>query len=64
MKPNDIKNKLKNAKYKADGYAIRGFYLDYESIKQVLDLLDHYEKETERLKAQIAVYEGWVERDI
>ena len=32
--------------------------------KDLFDLLDQNEKEIDRLKAQIAVYEGWVERDI
>ena len=32
--------------------------------KDLFSLLDNQEKEIDRLKAQIAVYEGWVERDI
>ena len=59
MKPNEIKNILKNAKYKVDGVVCRGFYFDYEIVNQIINLLDQYENEIERLKAQIAVYEGW-----
>ena len=65
MKPNEIKKAVKCC---LDCTCHKCPYLHKANCeeklkKELFDLFDNYEKEIERLKAQIAVYEGWVEKN-
>lgn len=50
---NEIVKALENAEYKCDGIELRGFYLDHESMKQVIDLINRLQAENERLQGAI-----------
>jgi 2-iminoacetate synthase ThiH len=47
---NEVVKALENAEYRRDGITLRGFYLDHEIIKQVIDLINRQKAEIERLK--------------
>ena len=46
---NEIVKALKKTKYRVDGIALRGFYLDTEMFNQVVDLINHLQEEKETL---------------
>jgi hypothetical protein len=50
MTDNEIVKALEDAEYRRDGITLRGFYLDHEIIKQVIDLINRQKAEIERLK--------------
>jgi hypothetical protein len=56
---NEIVKALENAEYRRDGITLRGFYLDHEIIKQVIDLINRQKAEIKEWKR---VVETWVEQ--
>ena len=54
---NEIIKALEKAEYRCDGIELRGFYLDHESMKQVIDLINRLQAENERLKGKVKGFE-------
>ena len=63
----EIVKALENAEYRCDGIALRGYYLDHESMKQVIDQINRLQAENKdlfyKLEGVMHSVDKWLDGD-